>query len=215
MGKAVIFDLDGTLLNTLSDIAYYTNLALERFGYPKRTEEEIMQFIGCGSKNLIKKSLPDGLSEEIVVECHDYYNKTYTESGSPRTRLFEGIEEVCKQLKQRGFKLAILTNKPQKTTDNVYEKYMTSSGLDKVVGQSENVKVKPDPTAALSIAKQFDARPDQVYFVGDGETDVEVAINAKMNGIAVLWGYRNKEQLTKAGAKVFAVEPMDLLGLIQ
>lgn len=215
MEKAVLFDLDGTLLDTLSDIAYYTNQMLEHFGYPIRSNLEIMQFIGCGSRNLIKKSLPEGLEEDRVSVCHAYYNKIYTESNSPRTCLFDGISQVVKEIKSRGYKIAILTNKPQETTDTVYQRYLSDIGFDAVVGQSAAVKVKPDPTAALELAKRFGAKTNDVYFVGDGETDVQTAINANMNGIAVLWGYRSKLQLQAAGATVFASEPKDLLKLIK
>lgn len=215
MNKAVIFDLDGTLLHTLPDIHFYVNEMLAHYGYPLRSEKEVMQFIGCGSKNLIKLSLPDGLTEEEISKRHAYYNKIYTASGSPKTKLFDGIEEVIVALKQRGYKLAILTNKPQETTDNVYERYMKHLGFDLVIGQSDKVKVKPDPTTANAIIKQFDVLPENTYFVGDGETDVKTSLNANTNGIAVLWGYRTKEQLQVAGANLFASEPLDLLSLIK
>lgn len=214
MNKAVIFDLDGTLLDTLPDIHYYVNQTLIKYGYPTHDEKAVMQFIGCGSKNLIKQSLPNGLTDEEVTERHDYYNRIYTESGSPRTKLFDGIKEVVATLKKRGYKVAILTNKPQETTDDVYAHYMIDMGFDKVVGQSGKVKVKPDPTAAKHILAEFKVEPSNCYFVGDGETDVMTAINLKAKGIAVLWGYRTKEQLKEAGAAVFAKEPKDLLDLI-
>lgn len=214
MNKAVIFDLDGTLLHTLPDIHYYVNQMLEHYSYPLRTESEVMQFIGCGSRNLIKLSLPEGLSDERVTECHNYYNKIYTDSGSPKTCVFDGIKEVVQTLKKRGYRLAILTNKPQETTDTVLDRYMSDFGFDMVVGQSEKVKVKPDPTTAKNILKEFDVLPKDCYFVGDGETDVQTSINLGSNGIAVLWGYRSKAQLTVAGAKTFAVNPKDLLDLI-
>jgi phosphoglycolate phosphatase len=117
-------------------------------------------------------------------------------------------------LKGRGYKLAILTNKPQITTDDVYKTYMSDLGFDLVIGQRAGVKIKPDPTSALEILKEFDVEPKNAFFVGDGETDVMTAINGKMQGIAVLWGYRSKEQLEKAGAKVFANTPKDLIKLI-
>lgn len=214
MNKAIIFDLDGTLLDTLPDIHFYVNQMLEEYGYNKRSVKEVMQFIGCGSKNLIKLSLPEGLTEEEITVRHERYNKIYTDSNSPRTKLFDDIKEVVKTLKERGYKLAILTNKPQETTDTVYERYMKDMGFDMVVGQSGKVKVKPDPTAAIEILKTLDVLPKNCYFIGDGETDVETSINLGSNGIAVLWGYRSKEQLSEAGAKVFANAPKDLLSLI-
>lgn len=214
MNKAVIFDLDGTLLDTLPDIHFYVNEMLKVKGYNLRSREEVMQFIGCGSKNLIKLSLPEGLLDEEITICHEYYNKIYTDSNSPRTKLFDGIKEVVKTLKERGYKIAILTNKPQETTDTVHERYMKDMGFDMVVGQSGKVKVKPDPTAAKEILKTLDVLPENCYFIGDGETDVQTSINLGSRGIAVLWGYRSKEQLSKAGAKVFANEPKELINLI-
>ncbi len=214
MNKAVIFDLDGTLLHTLPDIRFYVNEMLRHYGYPERSESEVMQFIGCGSRNLIKLSLPEGLTDEQITERHNYYNTVYTASNSPRTCVFDDIKQVVQKLKQRGYKLAILTNKPQETTDTVLDRYMSDFGFDLVVGQSGKVKVKPDPTAAKSILQEFDVLPENCYFVGDGETDVETSINLGSNGIAVLWGYRSKEQLTAAGARVFANSPKDLLDLI-
>ena len=214
MNKAVIFDLDGTLLDTLPDIHYYVNQTLTHYGYPTHSRENVMQFIGCGSRNLIKLSLPEGLTDQEISERHDYYNENYTKSGSPRTKLFDGIKEVVKTLKDRGYKVAILTNKPQETTNDVHARYMSDMGFDLVVGQSGKVKVKPDPTAAKQILKDLDVLPENCYFVGDGETDVMTSINLGSNGIAVLWGYRTKEQLKDAGAKVFANSPKELLDLI-
>ncbi len=214
MEKAVIFDLDGTLLDTLPDIECYVNAMLEHYSYPLRTEEEVKSFIGCGSRHLIKKSLPEGLTEERITECHNYYNKVYTESNSPKTCIFKGMKEVVQTLKARGYKLAILTNKPQETTDTVLDRYMSDFGFDLVIGQTAKVKVKPDPTAGQDILKKFNVMPKNCYFVGDGETDVQTSINLGSNGIAVLWGYRSKAELTSAGAKVFAENPQDLLSLI-
>jgi phosphoglycolate phosphatase len=215
MGKLVIFDLDGTILDTLKDIAYYSNEMLEHFGYPLRTDKEIMQFIGNGAKKLVQRCLPDDIDEQRLEECLNYYNDIYTKSGSVRTCVFDGMKEVCLTLKQRGYKLAILTNKPQETTDKVHERYMADMGFDMVVGQRANAKIKPDPTEALKIAEKLNVSVDNTYFVGDGETDVETAINAKMNGVSVLWGYRSKTQLEKAGAKAFANKPSDLLKLVK
>ncbi len=215
MEKLVIFDLDGTILDTLKDIAFYSNEMLEHFGYPPRTDKEIMQFIGNGAKKLVQRCLPNGVDEQRLEECLSYYNDIYTKSGSVRTCVFDGMKEVCLTLKERGYKLAILTNKPQETTNKVHARYMSDMGFDMVVGQRANAKIKPDPTEALKIAKTLNVLPANAYFVGDGETDVETAINANMNGIAVLWGYRSKAQLEKAGSTVFADMPSDLLKLIK
>lgn len=215
MNKAVIFDLDGTIIDSLPDIAYSINVMLEKFGYPNEQNAKIMQCIGSGARNLVKNVIGIPLTEEELDERLDFYNKHYTSSGSPKTTLFNGVKEVVKELKKRGFKVAILTNKPQITTDNVNKTYLSNLGFDMVVGQKNGVKIKPDPTVTLSMLKEMGVEPENAYFVGDGETDVLTAINANIKGIAALWGYRSKSQLEKAGATVFANNLFELLDLIK
>ena len=215
MNKAVIFDLDGTLLDTLTDIADNVNLALVKFGFPEREYSEIRSFIGNGARKLIERSLGEGVSEQTVQECLDYYNDIYTNSGSPKTKLFQGVKEMLSTLKHKGYKIGILTNKPQITTEDVYITYLQEFEFDKVVGQSANVKCKPDKDAVLWILKDLDVLPENSFFVGDGETDAMLAINANMHGISALWGYRDKELLQSYGAKIFAKTPLEVLDLVK
>jgi len=214
MNKAVVFDLDGTLIHSLPDIAENLNIMLKKFGYPEREEKEVRNFIGNGARKLVERGLGDGVTQEQVDTCLAYYNKIYTASGSPKTALFDGVREMLFELKARGYKLAILTNKPQMTTDDVYQTYLKEFDFDKVVGQSATVKCKPDKEAVLSILRDINVLPENAVFVGDGETDVMVAVNAKMRGISALWGYRDKEVLEKYGAKEFALSPKDILNLV-
>ncbi|MBQ9734379.1 MAG: HAD family hydrolase [Clostridia bacterium] len=215
MNKAVIFDLDGTLIDSLPDIFEHVNITLEKYGAPKKDKSLIRQYIGNGARNLILRSFDHKIESERADEILAFYNKSYTESDSPKTQLFSGIKEVLLELKKRGYKLGILTNKPQLTTDDVYKTYLSEIGFDAVVGYSAGRKIKPDPEALFDMLKGLDVSIENAYFVGDGETDVEVAINAKVNGIAVLWGYRDKDQLLLAGAKAFADKPSDLLEFIK
>ncbi len=214
MNKAVIFDLDGTILDTLPDILDNINLMLEHFGYPLRSISDIRKFIGCGARNLVAKAVGVELTEEELDERLAYYNKYYTASASPKTKLFDGIKEVLVELKKRGYKLAILTNKPQQTTDRVFKEYLMEFSFDKVVGQSGKVKCKPDKTATLEILNQLDVEPNNTYFVGDGETDVLTALNSGTKSIAVLYGYRDRDQLEVAGATVFVQTPKEILSVI-
>jgi len=214
MNKAVIFDLDGTLLHTIPDITDNINLMLDKFGYARVSESDVRRFVGCGARNLVKKCLPADTTEQQLDERLAYYNEIYTACGSPKTALFEGIDQVLREIKARGYKIAILTNKPQQTTDRVYCEYLSEFVFDAVVGQSGTVKCKPNPKATFDILSELGVQPQDAYFVGDGETDVETAKNAGTKSIAVLWGYRDKEQLEKVGATVFASTPKDLLKLI-
>lgn len=214
MNKAIIFDLDGTLIDSLPDIAEYVNITLEKYGAPKKEVCKIRQYIGNGARNLILRSFDGTIEGERAEEILAFYNKNYTESGSPKTRLFDGVKDVLLELKKRGYKLGILTNKPQVTTDGVYQTYLKEIGFDAVVGQTAGKKIKPNPDTLLELLNNLGVLAENAYMVGDGETDVEVAINAGVHGVAVLWGYRDKDQLLNAGAKVFADKPSDLLKVI-
>lgn len=215
MNKLVIFDLDGTLLNSVSDIADNINIMLKKFGYPERSTAEIMQFIGHGARNLVKNSIGIDISEQDLDERLSYYNEIYTNCGSPKTSLYNGIDELLTHLKERDYKLAILTNKPQMTTDEVYKEYLSQYNFDMVVGQRAGKKIKPDPETVNEIIDNLKADRENTYFVGDGEPDVQVAINAKVSGISALWGFRNRAQLEKAGAKIFALTPIDVIKFIK
>lgn len=211
MNKAVIFDLDGTLIDSLPDIVDCVNDMLKKFNHPAQPYENIMQYIGNGARNLVKRSLPSGLTEQEIDERLNYYNDIYTNSGSPKTCVFAGVKEMLKELKKRGYKIGILTNKPQMTTDEVYKDHFNDVEIDVVVGQRAGMKIKPDPTMLLQILSDLGVEKQNAYFVGDGEPDAQIAINAGVNGISELWGYRTKEQLQKAGATVFVKSPQELL----
>lgn len=214
MEKAVIFDLDGTLLDTIDDIADSINGMLREFGYKSIDKERVRAIIGSGAKKLIADALPEKVSDEEFVKRLETYNRIYNASGSPKTKLFGGISEVLKELKKRGYKLAVLSNKPQHSTDKVAEKYLDGLGFDFIGGQSEKIKCKPDPSGALYVLEMLGVKPENAYLVGDGETDVLAAINAGLTGVCALWGNRTKEQLQAVGGKLFAETPSDILKII-
>lgn len=214
MNKAVIFDLDGTILDTLDDITDSINGMFNEFGYKAIDRERVRSLIGSGAKKLIADALPEKLTDEEFVKRLETYNRIYNASGSPKTKLFDGVKEVLKELKRRGYKLAVLSNKPQHSTDKVAEKYLQGLGFDIIAGQSEKIICKPNPLGALYVLKELGVKPENAYLVGDGETDVMAAINADIKGIGALWGNRSKEQLQAVGGKIFAENPLDLLKII-
>ncbi len=214
MKKAVIFDLDGTLLDTLGDITDSINAMLIEFGYRTLSIENVRAIIGSGAKKLIADALPEKLSDDEFVKRLETYNRIYNASGSPKTKPFDGIREVTQELKNRGYTLAVLSNKPQRSTDKVNEKYLKDFGFELVLGQSEKIKCKPDPSGALYILKELGVNPENAFIVGDGETDVMTGLNAGVKCVCALWGNRTEEQLAAAGGTLFAEKPSDLLDII-
>ncbi len=214
MNKAVIFDLDGTILDTVPDITDNINLMLEKFGYPLLTEKEVAVRVGSGARRLVYDCIGKDISEEELDERLAYYNKLYTESTSPKTKIFDGVEDLILRLEKEGYKLAIMTNKPQETTDTVKREHLYKFNFLKIVGSSNGVKCKPDKTATENLIEFLGVDKKDVWFLGDGETDALTAINAGIKGISVLWGYREKEQLEKVGAKVFASTPKEVYKII-
>ncbi|MDY6367155.1 MAG: HAD family hydrolase [Clostridia bacterium] len=219
MKKLVIFDLDGTLLDTVPDITDNINGMLLHFGYETLSEKQVASLVGSGAKKLVTDciavSVKKPLTEEELSERLSYYNGNYTSSSSPKTKPFDGIGKVLTDLKKDGFLIAIMTNKPQETTDRVVKEHLSEFSFDKIVGGSGKVKCKPDKTATVNLLNELGVSPENAFFVGDGETDVLTAINTGTFGISVLWGYRSKIQLEKAGAKVFASTPEELYSIIK
>lgn len=215
MNKLIIFDLDGTVIDTICDLCDAMNNMLADFGFRQITIDQMKKNIGGSTREIVKLSIGQKVSEQILDKCVDVFTNYYISGGSPKTKPFENIKEVIANLKERGYNITALSNKPQNEIAPLYEKVLMPLGFDKVVGLSEKVIPKPNPSGALSLVKEFGACEQSAYFIGDGETDVLTAINANLNFIAVLWGNRDKEILSKYGAKVFAKEPTDLLDLIK
>lgn len=215
MCKAVIFDLDGTIIHSLPDIAFSVNAMLKEFNHPQKNDTLVMRAIGNGARNLVKNLIDEPLSDEEIDIRLKFYNEHYTKSNSPRTSLFDGVDEVITELKKRGFKVAVLTNKPQMTTDDVNKTYLIHLNFDMVIGQQKGLKMKPDPQVLLSMLEKMQVEKENAYMVGDGETDIMTAINANITGISALWGYRTKTQLQDAGAYLFAQSIYDILDIIK
>lgn len=202
MFKTVIFDLDGTLLNTSLDIQMVLNDTLAHFSLPQLSLEKTVEYVGNGAKLLVQRAIPQSAMGNFA-EIYGYYAAHFAACDNSLTCLYEGEEEVLFNLKKAGVKLALVTNKPQDATEGVYNKHLKKFGFDFVAGNTQKFPLKPDPALALYAAKVCGARAEECLFIGDGETDVQTAINAKMEHLAVLWGYRTKVQLEAAGAKNF------------
>ncbi len=200
--KAVIFDLDGTLLNSIEDIADAVNGMLESFGFPIHKLENYIGWIGNGAARLVNAALPrdvfeSGTNLNIYLEA---FNKYYSQNVHEKSYLYEGISEVLDFLKQQKIPIAINTNKPQNLTDAAYDYYLKNWDFVAVIGQNDHFEKKPAPDAAFAIAEQFGQKPEDILFIGDSYVDVKTALAAGMQPLGVSWGYGTVEAMREAGA---------------
>jgi len=212
MIKAVLFDLDGTLLNTLDDIRYFVNEMLSRHGYPTISREQTAAYVGDGAKKLIERALPENAD---VESCFSEFMVRFSASDGKRTTLYDGELQTLVRLRERGMRLAVITNKPQAAADGCIRQFFPEKMFDFVGGDSGRFPRKPDPALSLYCAKVLHVPPSQCAFVGDGETDAEVAKAAGMHGIGALWGYRSKKQLLSVGANLFASDFSRLSNILE
>jgi phosphoglycolate phosphatase len=214
MVKAVLFDLDGTLLNTSYDIQKVLNNTFAHFNIPEVSLKDTIAWIGGGAKKLLERAVPPQNKEQFD-EIYRYFCALYATNDNSLTCLYEGEAEVLRELKARGVKLAILTNKPQAATESVYKSHLSQFDFDIVLGESNAFPVKPDPTSCLDVMRRLGVSREECVFVGDGEADVLTAKNAGVPCVSVLWGYRSREQLQAVGAKVFVDSYRDLFNVLK
>ena len=206
---AVLFDLDGTLLNTLDDLADATNAALARFGYPARATDEVRQFVGNGAERLIRLALPGNADDLEVSEVLAFYKDYYAAHSQIKTCPYEGVLEALEMVKQE-FPVAIVSNKPDEAVKILCGQYF---GEVYALGQSSDLPRKPAPDMVHKAMSAIGA--DRCIYVGDSEVDVLTAKNAGVPCLSVLWGFRDQETLVEAGADHFCKTPEDLLKKIK
>jgi len=211
--KAVLFDLDGTLADTLADLANATNHALVQLGCPTHPVEAYRHFVGDGARTLCQRVLPVD-KQSLVNDAVRLMKQHYDAHCFDQTKLYEGIPDLVAELHGRGLKLAVLSNKPDEFTKRMVARYFTSSPFDAVFGQLPNVPLKPDPTAALRIANDLGVPPVEWFYLGDTNTDMRTARAAGMRAVGVLWGFRDKQELLESGAQYITAKPRDLLPLL-
>lgn len=216
MYKACIFDLDGTLTDTLDSIAFSVDGTLKEMQLPQITKEQCRQFVGDGARVLMMRALEaaGGDVSARIDEAMRIYGRIFDENCTYHVVPYEGIPEVLSILRKRGIKLAVLSNKPHKQTVHVVETVFGKDTFQWIQGQKEGVPRKPDPTAALQIAKEFHAEASEAVYVGDSEVDIATGTAACMKTIGVSWGFRGHAALSEAGAGLIAGSPEDLLKLI-
>ena len=216
MIKLCIFDLDGTVLDTVHTIAYYGNFALQKHGIEPIEDKEYNYFAGNGAVNLIKRALRfrNCLTDEIFEKVFSDYNAAYNANTSYLTAPFDGIKETLDAIKSLGIKMAILSNKPHFATCGVITELFGEGYFDVVYGQREDVPIKPDPTAVLGIMGEMDATAEQCLYIGDTGTDMKTGKNAGLCTVGVTWGFRGKDELLENGADIIIEKPCQLLDCI-
>lgn len=209
--KAVLFDLDGTLANTLEDLYLATNYSLNKYHYKEIKKEDFRHIIGNGVVNQITKACPKDVSNiNLVLETYkDYYIKHSTD----HIYIYDGIYDVLKKLKEKNIKLGIVTNKFNEAVIKIYEEYFKDY-MDFYLGESPNMNKKPAPDMLLYACKKLNVEKDEIIYVGDSEVDIKTCENLSVKILSALWGYRTKEELIKNNAKILLEKPIDILNYI-
>jgi len=212
--RAIVFDLDGTLLDTLDDLANAANWALRRNGMPVRSLAEIRQFVGNGVRRLIERAVPEGTDEALFERTFDDFKHYYVNHCQERTCLYDGIPELLCVLKEKGYKLAIVSNKLQAGVDELYERYFRDM-VEVALGEQPQWQRKPAPDMVLEAMKRLGVTADEAIYIGDSDVDMATARNSGLSCISVLWGFRDREFLVAHGATCFAQSPADVLKILE
>ncbi|MBQ8403513.1 MAG: HAD-IA family hydrolase, partial [Clostridia bacterium] len=188
----VIFDLDGTLLNTLEDLCDSTNFALACFGFPARTLAEVRSFVGNGIGKLIERAVPEGTESSVCAQVLEVFKAHYSENCNNKTRAYDGIEWLLKKLKEEKIKIAVVSNKVDSAVKVLCERYFADY-ISVAIGETENIRRKPAPDTVFAAMELLGAEKKNTVYVGDSEVDVETAKNAGIGLVAVSWGFRNRD----------------------
>ena len=213
MKNTVIFDLDGTLLDTLDDLTDSVNFALDKSGFPLRTKDEIRRFVGNGVRVLIKRAVPEGTDDSAYEICFSDFREYYVAHMEDKTAPYDGICELLRDLKDEGFKTAIVTNKADFAAQDLCRR-MFGKNIDVIVGSVDGRPNKPAPDGVFCALELLGEQAENSLFVGDSDVDIQTAQNAGIEPIGVLWGFRDKEIIEKAGAKYFASTAKELKTLL-
>jgi len=214
--EAVIFDLDGTLIDTLNDIGDAVNRVLAKRRYPTHAISAYRGFVGDGSRILIERALPKKYrKEEIIDACLNEYIEDYAHNYNVKSKLYFAIPNLLDTLKAKGLKLGILSNKQDAITKKCVKTFLSKWDFDVVFGQRDSVPRKPDPQGALEAAKRLSIPPSHILYLGDTAIDMKTAVSAGMFPVGVLWGFRSRKELQESGAGVIVDEPLDVLNLLQ
>ncbi|PKQ63052.1 HAD family hydrolase [Labilibaculum filiforme] len=212
MIKGVIFDLDGTLANSIEDIADSMNIVLTEKGFPTHDYDTYKTFVGNGLKSLVENSLPNSANNETTLEaCFKRMMSVYDDNCIVKTCLYPGIAELLTELQKRDIKIGVFSNKANELTQKVAKVLLADWPIEMVIGAGGDIPKKPNPKGAILISTKMRISPEELIYVGDSGIDMQTAENSGMYAAGVLWGFRDMEELLENGANVLVENPMDLL----
>lgn len=212
MYKCAIFDLDGTLFNTLTTIAYYCNETLKKYGFEPIELEKFNHIVGHGAWDLINKifALRDCTDEALIKEAFVYYNGMYDANVTYKTTVYDGIPELLSFLRDKGLKIGVLSNKPHFATNLICDELLGENFFDICNGQREGFPRKPDTTVLLSMMKEFGAAPEETLYLGDTSIDMQIGKKAGAFTVGVLWGFRDRKELAENNADMIISHPDEI-----
>lgn len=211
--KAVIFDLDGTLLDTLEDLRDSVNFVLQKYNYAPRTLSEIRSFVGNGIENLIHRALPSDADENMFAKVFEAFKSHYAKYCNVKTRPYDGILSLLERLKSEGYKLAIVSNKADFGVKVLSRDYFNSL-VDVALGEKEGFRRKPEPDTVFAAMEIMGVSQSETVYIGDSDVDIKTAQNSGLDSILVDWGFRDREFLIANGAKVIVSKPEELIELL-
>ncbi len=211
--NTVIFDMDGTVLDTLDDLTDSVNYVLDKYGMPRRTKDEYRRFFGNGIEFALRCAVPDDTPNDVIEEMLPIFKEHYNAHCLDKTKPYDGILELMKELKGRGYKLAIVSNKIDSAVKELNERVF-SDYVSVAIGEKDGIKRKPAPDTVLAALAELNSSKEEAVYVGDSEVDFQTAQNSGLPCISVLWGFRDKDFLIEQGATTFAETPANVLGCL-
>lgn len=215
MIKAVVFDLDGTLLDTVPDIAAAMNRALAACGLPIHAQETVETFLGNGIRDAVLKAVPANTEEETIQQVLDLYRDDYVAHCTEKTALYQGVAEMVNRLVERSIPLVVLSNKTEATAQKIVRHFFPNGEFTAAFGRVPERPLKPHIDAAKPVMETLNLRPEEIAYVGDSNTDILFAKAVGMLPVATPWGYRSREELVEAGAELIAESPKDVFTLLE
>lgn len=217
MIKAVIFDLDGTLINTINDIGGAVNFVLKKYSFPVHNIEKYKTFVGNGHEVLIKRALLPQYREdkELIAKLKEEFLNRYREHYADESEIYDGIKELISELKKMKIKVSVVTNKAQEMADYMISEYFGKGVFTAVIGQRDSVPLKPEPHMPFMAMTKMKVNPDECLFVGDACTDMQAGKNSGNIPVGVLWGFRGKEELENNGAGYIVSSPDEIIDIIR